>query len=270
MASVVPLLVSFAIGAAITTLDAPTACGTGYDICAPSGASYIIQDWTHLYENLVSSVNSVPHFRRETDSTISVSQEDTVISLCCVDGMQCLALMSSNVPFCWDRFTTNVYLPGGWYGSIATGNFTSPSGSILNLISGDYINGSGNIYSTDMNARPNTVTMHLPSPWTSKGIGSAIPASILGTSATYTAIIPPTMTVTVTSSGINSVTAERNTAPTITALNSITTGIPLATQTSGVMTPTVSAKQTGYANSRRIGGIGVVITIGFMVLIISL
>lgn len=94
-----------------------------------------------------------------------------------------------------------------------------------------------------MDARPNTVTMHIPSPWTSKGIGSAIPASILGTSASYTGIISPTTTVTSVT-----MTTERNTA----------TGIPLATQTSH-----------GYANVKRIRGIGVVI-IWFMVLIVSL
>jgi hypothetical protein len=83
MKSVITLLVAFATSAVTATLDAPTVCGAGYDICAPSKASYVIQDWTHLYENLVSSVNSLPHFRRETDSTISVLQEDTLISLCC-------------------------------------------------------------------------------------------------------------------------------------------------------------------------------------------
>ena len=98
-----------------------------------------------------------------------------------------------------DKFTTDFFLSDGSYGNTAFGNYTSAAGDIANLISGDYtlVNGqNGNIYGNE-SAKPDTSTMILPTPFTSKGVGSAIPASELGGAETYTttivgAVVPAT------------------------------------------------------------------------------
>ncbi|GAD92901.1 endosomal integral membrane protein [Paecilomyces variotii No. 5] len=166
-------------------------CQEGYAACHPRGTATNSEDIIHLYQNLVGSVDETP---TKKDITIggSLVKKASDPTLCCVQSMQCLLLINDQVPFCWDRFTTNVYFADGWYGSITNGNFTSPSGRQVNLITGKYADGSGNLYAADSEARPNTATMDLPTPWTSKGVGSAIPASILGAPATYTMTIPGT------------------------------------------------------------------------------
>ncbi|KAJ9211698.1 hypothetical protein DTO166G4_6705 [Paecilomyces variotii] len=166
-------------------------CQKGYTICHPPGTAGSSEDTVHLYQNLVDSVDDMST-KRDVMFEASLLERSSVPTLCCVQSMQCLLLNNDQVPFCWDRFTTNVYFADGWYGSIANGNFTSPSGRRVNLITGEYADGSGNIYSANLGARPNTATMDLPTPWTSKGVGSAIPASILGAPATYTVTIPGT------------------------------------------------------------------------------
>ncbi|MCJ1296378.1 hypothetical protein MMC34_007944 [Xylographa carneopallida] len=93
-----------------------------------------------------------------------------------------------------DRFTTNFYLPDGSYGTIDSGSYTTSDGSNANLLTGQYTlsNGTtGNIYgSLNSPEVPNTSTLTLPTPFTSSGVGSAIPASDLGGLATYTVTVP--------------------------------------------------------------------------------
>lgn len=58
----------------------------------------------------------------------------------------------------------------------------------MDLISGDYLvpDGQiGNIYSSAPSDKPNTATLTVPIQDTSSGVGSAIPASQLGSSASY-------------------------------------------------------------------------------------
>lgn len=58
-----------------------------------------------------------------------------------------------------------------------------PSGVLVNLITGvfnDDNGNTGNIYKQDPTAIPNTFTLPMPIPYTSKGVGTAIPASELG------------------------------------------------------------------------------------------
>ena len=113
------------------------------------------------------------------------------------------------MPFCWvnrpaslcrlgkltnnkDRFTTDFFLPDGSYGSIAAGNFTSASGDTANLITGVYRTSggkTGNLYSAP-SLQPDTAALPIPTPWTSKGVGTAIPASQLGGLITYTTTVP--------------------------------------------------------------------------------
>jgi hypothetical protein len=99
------------------------------------------------------------------------------------------------LPFCYDRFTTNYFLPDGSYGTVVGGEYTSAAGDVANLETGDYtlIGGqTGNIYSNNPAAKPNLVTLPLPSQFTAAGVGTAIPASALGgkITVTYTTTIP--------------------------------------------------------------------------------
>ena len=93
-----------------------------------------------------------------------------------------------------DKFTTNFFLPDGSFGTIDSGNYSTSDGSNANLLTGNYtlMNGTtGNIYgSANSPDVPNTSTLTLPTPFTSSGIGSAIPASDLGGLATYTVTVP--------------------------------------------------------------------------------
>lgn len=91
-----------------------------------------------------------------------------------------------------DKFTTDFSLPDGSYGVIVDGNYTASDGSTANLLTGNYTlaNGkTGNVYSSPAE-KPNTSTLTLPTPYTSAGVGSAIPASNLGAVVTYTVTIP--------------------------------------------------------------------------------
>ena len=93
-----------------------------------------------------------------------------------------------------DNYTTNFFLPGGSYGQIHDGSYTSNDGSTANLLSGNYTlqgGSSGNIYGTPATP-PNTATLALPTQYTASGSGSAIPATALGQEVTYTTTIPGT------------------------------------------------------------------------------
>lgn len=71
---------------------------------------------------------------------------------------------------------------------MASGRYNYSTGGHVNLITGDYqmIDGSqGNIYAGTSVDPPNTSTLQLPVPFTSTGIGSAIPATEVGSSASY-------------------------------------------------------------------------------------
>lgn len=92
-----------------------------------------------------------------------------------------------------DRFTTNFFFADGAYGSITTGSYTTPVGDHANLITGNYelANGQmGNMYQGQSTAEANTRTLAIPTPWTSTGIGTAIPASIVGSYLSLTSSAP--------------------------------------------------------------------------------
>jgi len=85
-----------------------------------------------------------------------------------------------------DKFTTNYFLPGGAYGQIVSGNYTT-SGGQANLLTGNYTLNDG---TSGKIAQPNTATLTLPTQYTASGVGSAIPVSALGEWTTYTTTIP--------------------------------------------------------------------------------
>lgn len=112
--------------------------------------------------------------------------------------------------FTQDRFTTNFFLPDGSYGNIFTGYYKSASGAIANLVSGDIALPNGrtaNIYSDAPQARPVTSLLAVPTPWTSKGLGTAIPNSELGAAPSYASIPAQTTLAQVNSLSFPSVTS---------------------------------------------------------------
>lgn len=206
--------------------------------------------------------------------------------------MECLLLINDKVPFCWvrivvysivqglssrfsiqDRFTTNVYFADGWYGSIANGNFRSPSGRQVNLITGEYEDGTRNIYAADLGARPNTATMDLPTPWTSKGVGSAIPASILGAPATYTITVPGTTRAgsIIPAETIAATTVNGVSVPGTTKSASTTDGTTVAARVTTVTkTPAATETHSGTVVQMTPLSITAFVTAGLMVILSAL
>ncbi|KIY03438.1 uncharacterized protein Z520_00129 [Fonsecaea multimorphosa CBS 102226] len=207
--SFVLLIVFMHLRLCLADLNPRQSCGSGYDLCSPGGASTrdvpeIGPGLARLYLNLIQTVDPqpAPVHVMPSDSEIAPAHRarQTPGSLCCAETTQCLLVLSYNVPVCWDKFTTNYYLPDGSYGSITSGNYTTPNGDWANLITGNYrlANGqTGNIYQGDTLEEPNTSTLLMPTPWTSKGVGSAIPASEVGAQPTsnFSSMAPlPTLT----------------------------------------------------------------------------
>lgn len=84
-----------------------------------------------------------------------------------------------------DNFTTNFMLLDGSYGTLYNGNYRASDGAVANFLNGSYTSGSasGNIYGAS--APPNTASLPIPTPYTSKGIGSAIAMTALEGALTY-------------------------------------------------------------------------------------
>lgn len=144
----------------------------------------------------------------------------------------------------------------------------------MDLISGDYIvpNGqTGNIYSSAESDKPSTATLDIPTQDTSSGVGSAIPASQLGSSASYasSALITTTASSSVLSLSGPAVTpcstccnncgrpstTMNATMPTITSMSSGSgTGTALfPSYTTGVGNATITPPITVGAGSRQEG-----------------
>lgn len=186
------------LAAAPPTLQSRGDCQQGYTLCSPGGATTAntpqigSSDFVNLFQDIVLS--SLPASKRSfSSSEANIDKRDSA-SLCCVSSLTCLTMHSLNIPFCYDRFTTNYYLPDDSYGTVVGGSYTASSGATANLETGDYTNKdgtTGNIYSSNEAAKPDTATLPMPSQFTASGVGSAIPASALGgVTVTYTTTLP--------------------------------------------------------------------------------
>ncbi|MCJ1298708.1 hypothetical protein MMC08_001498 [Hypocenomyce scalaris] len=180
-------------------LEARQDCGSNYSKCSPSGATTtnipaVGGALSGLYVDVLDSINGVKFSKRGAQELAGpLGKRASSATVCCADGTTCLTLANIDAPFCYDHFTTNFYLSDGSYGTLSSGNYTSSDNTNANLLTGNYTspNGQpGNIYSAA--SAPNTATLTVPTPYTSSGIGSAIPASQLGGEATYTTTIPGT------------------------------------------------------------------------------
>ncbi|KAI9749644.1 MAG: hypothetical protein M1835_001513 [Candelina submexicana] len=200
----VPLIATL-FGFAVSTpvLDARQNCGTNFQKCMPSGAKLgstpaVGGALSSLYVDLLDSIKGVKKSKRDIQRVVDVLEiepRDSSKPLCCAEGSQCLLLQEFDIPFCYDKFTTNYFLPDGSFGSVITGDYTSSDNSKANLISGVYTLGngtSGNVYDGNQGAKPNTATLVEPTPYTAAGVGSAINPQFLGGGATFTTTIPGT------------------------------------------------------------------------------
>ncbi|KAI9840194.1 MAG: hypothetical protein M1837_001866, partial [Sclerophora amabilis] len=176
-------------------------CAINYQPCNPSGVRTTTSPQTgdalsSLFVNILDSIQGIRFDKRQTDEVLDVLEgRDALLPVCCAESTQCLLVHDLDVPFCYDKFTTNFFLPDGSYGTVVTGDYTAADGSHANLLSGDFSlsNGStGNVYARDKNKKPNTATLTLPTPWTSTGVGVAIDPSTLGGFQTYVMVVPGT------------------------------------------------------------------------------
>ncbi|KAL2042482.1 hypothetical protein N7G274_004975 [Stereocaulon virgatum] len=178
------------------TSGARADCTKSYTVCSPKGASTTNEPavgsaLSSVFVDIVHTVNENKNQRRDKyrdGNELRVRASGG--SLCCVDGTQCLLLQGYSLPFCYDNYTTNYYLPGGSHGQIASGDYTSSDGSTANLISGNYTLADGtpdNIYGSPSSpSKPDTATLSLPTQYTASGSESAIPATALGEELVYT------------------------------------------------------------------------------------
>ncbi|CAF9935434.1 MAG: hypothetical protein ALECFALPRED_006391 [Alectoria fallacina] len=182
------------------SLHARGACSSSYTACNPKGAATTNEPpvgtgISVLFVDVVDTLDSANLAKREAGQDTSVIETRAAGgSLCCADGTICLLLQDLDLSFCYDNYTTNFFLPGGSYGQVHDGSYTSTDGSTANLLTGNYTLGngsSGNIYGTPATP-PNTATLTLPTQDTASGVGSAIPLTALGQEITYTTTIPGT------------------------------------------------------------------------------
>jgi hypothetical protein len=141
----------------------------------------------------------------------------------------------------------------------------------VNLLSGNYTrpdDSSGNIYSDDEAAKPNTATMGslMPTPWTSTGVGSAIPASALGGIATWTTVIEGTT--------VEASVASGSTVPgtTVAPVTTTVTGFEETAASTGTAKSTSSkgaAASGGHGAEKWVTGIAVTVT-GLLCVVLGL
>ncbi|EXJ67506.1 uncharacterized protein A1O5_09519 [Cladophialophora psammophila CBS 110553] len=256
--SFVPLLVLMHLCLCLADLNPRQSCSSGYRLCSPDGASTrdvpeIGPGLARLYLNLIQTVNPQPapvHIvPLGSGSAPAHRAREMPGSLCCAETTQCLLVLSYNVPLCWDKFTTDYYLPDGSYGSISSGNYTTPNGDHANLITGSYrlANGqSGNIYQEDTLEEPNTSTLAVPTPWTSKGVGSAIPASEVGSQASSNFTSMPHLP-TLTTGSAASTSSNLATVTTLPGSTATWSSAPLATTPARPSEPSITPPITNIA-----------------------
>lgn len=225
-------------------------CGSGLTACRPPGVISDVTpkigdpDFRALFSDIVRSL--LPNIERAMARTDSQP-------ICCVSSLSCLAMANLAIPFCYDKFTTNYFLPDGSFGTVVKGTYTSSNQDVANLESGDYklVTGEeGNIYSGYESEKPDLANLPIPTQYTSAGVGSAIPASALGgrMTVTYTTTIsgrtvspstvlastlpnvvislPIILTVTTTNTISNTVIVGTTVKNTFSSYTSMGTGIP--------------------------------------------
>jgi hypothetical protein len=253
-------VVTKAIAGSVSSLDAAGGCADGFVICAPPGATSTAtpQIGDAAFQNLFVDIvqSSLPPSKRSLS-------DRAVASLCCNALLSCLTITALGLPMCYDKFTTNFFLPDGSYGTVVNGSYTSATGDTANLETGAYTlaNGqTGNIYSSDPAAKPNTATLPIPSQFTASGIGSAVPITGLGSpvTLTYTTTLPasavPPVTISASGSPPSVVPGTTLPASTVSARVTIVTTTEAQAETAST-TPSISAsKKSAAAQNKSVEG----------------
>ncbi|MCJ1440630.1 MAG: hypothetical protein MMC23_001116 [Stictis urceolatum] len=238
------------IGAGCFALAHAADCAPNFTSCQPAGAAKtalpsVGKDLAPLYGSLLSSIKGI-HAKRNSDPAIDLLARDTP-SICCADGTACLNLNTFDIPFCYDRFTTNFVLADGTSGTLDSGSLSLINGPQIDLQQGSYtLDGiSGNIYG---GAPPNPSTLPTPTPYTSSGPDPAIPITDLAGLVTITTTVPGTT--------IPATTLSATTAALTIALTSGTAVLGAETRTTGGMlvtldgeTQVVGGSQVGVGGS---------------------
>src|SRR6266536_5836915 len=173
--------------------DARQECGAGFTICAPPGATSETTpkigdaQFKDLFVDIVNS--NLPSSNSKRSPSLSARSS---ASLCCISSLSCLTMANLAIPLCYDKFTTNYFLPDNSYGTVVGGAYTASNGDVANLETGDYTlaNGqTGNIYSNNPSEKPSTASLSIPSQYTASGVDPEITASGLSGAVTKTCII---------------------------------------------------------------------------------
>ncbi|KAL9619763.1 MAG: hypothetical protein Q9204_008270, partial [Flavoplaca sp. TL-2023a] len=264
-----PSLIQLFVGVASFTIIATTgsvrlepraSCAENYSKCDPRGADAteppaIGTDLSSLYADLVNSVNDAAKLKRDfiqaRDELTSPLEPRASANLCCADGTQCRLLQDLSLPFCYDNYTTNYFLPGGSTGQIVSGDYSSSTGQ-ANLIDGDFTltdGTTGNIYgSEDSPSKPDTAALPIPTQYTAEGSGTVLAATALGQVATITTTIPGTTvepSVVPEETIAPSVSGDSTVEPATTRSASTMPGTTVAPRTSTYTTTVAAAAPTG-------------------------
>ncbi|KAF2477972.1 uncharacterized protein BDR25DRAFT_250405 [Lindgomyces ingoldianus] len=242
------LSLAFLATAYTSPLDVVARADSACQPCNPSGATgtnppTLGSDMKSMYVDLLNSVKGIHFAKRESESP----GRKRATSLCCQPTTDCLNVQGLNIPMCYDKFTTNVFFADGSSGSLTTGDYSQGNSFSLNWLTGAYTKGSesGNIYSDDPAAKPNTAILSIPPQFTGTGVGSAIPRTELGSLVTtvITTTIPGsiiTAPTTLSGTTIFDTVSGRTTAVTTIPPKTITTPTTIAPVTS-TMTSVMAA-----------------------------
>jgi len=241
-----------AIAESGSSLNSNGDCDAGFVVCTPAGATSAItpQIGDAAFQNLFTDIvqSSLPASKRSLPLS-----DRAIASLCCNALLSCLAITALGLPMCYDKFTTNYFLPDGSYGTVVGGSYTSSGGDKANLETGYYTlaNGqTGNIYSNDPAAKPNTAALPMPSQFTASGVGSAVPISSLGSKIilTYTTTLPGSVVppVTISPSTISGLVSQETG---VTESSSVIPGTTLPASTASGIVITVTTTQIAAASA---------------------
>ncbi|KAF9630836.1 hypothetical protein BFW01_g1398 [Lasiodiplodia theobromae] len=230
--------------------DDRNSCGPNLEVCNPSGASTdklpaLGPDLSGLYLSLLDAVKGI-NFKRDSNNHMNRPRDDTP-SFCCATGTSCLLLSAYDIPFCYDKFTTNFIFPDGSSGTIHTGAFSSASGGTADLLNGTYTaddTTDGDLYAGSNSAdKPNTATISIPPQYTATGVGSAIPLTALGV---ITTVVVTAVTTEVSTVSESVVVVPASTRPESTVLGTTVAGETTRAD-SVVPATTISARTTTVA-----------------------
>ncbi|KAF1848315.1 uncharacterized protein K460DRAFT_403606 [Cucurbitaria berberidis CBS 394.84] len=211
--------------------------------CQPQGATSttppaVGADLSKLYTDILASVKGISFQKRAFGPRAN--------GFCCRKSLDCVNVERLNIPMCYDKFTTNFAFADGSYGSLATGEYSSGPAS-ANLLNGDYTNGDqkGNMYASDLQAKPNTATLSVPPQFTGSGVGGPIPASELGSNIVFTTTIPGTVftAATTLAQTVKVATVSGQAVSTTVPATTVTAAISIAPQTN-IMTKSQDAAVT--------------------------